>query len=141
MKNLVNTIGIKTNQVLSIASKGEFRFVVKCRGGFMTVIDARANDNEQYMKYPETLLSSYIKGALQTIEFKPEGYDNYLTVFARNGKKIILIDEAILTDLTVSTINQFWVNTELYNQSQYSAVGAKTWADKAYVDNRIAEVA
>ena len=141
MKNLVNTIGIKTNQVLSTSSKGKFRFIVKCRAGFMTIVDARESDNEQYIKYPETLLSSHVKGALQTIEFKPEGYDNYLTVFARNGKKIILIDEAILTDLTVSTINQFWVNTELYNQSQYSAVSAKTWADKAYVDNRIAEVA
>ena len=141
MKNLVNTIGIKTNQVLSTSSKGKFRFIVKCRAGFMTIVDARESDNEQYIKYPETLLSSHVKGALQTIEFQPEGYDTYLTVFAKVGKKIVTIDETILADLSVATINQFWLNTELYNQSQYSAVGAKTWASKAFQKNVELEVA
>ena len=43
-----------------------------------------------------------------------------------------MIDEAILADLTVGTINSMFYNTNLYSQAQYQAVGAKTWADKAF---------
>lgn len=141
MKNLVNTIGIRTNKALSTSSVGKFRFIIKCRAGFLTIVDARTEDNARYMQNPETLLSAFTKGSLQTIEFCPEGYDIFLTVFARVGKKIVTIDETLLKDLTVGTINQYLLNSDLYSQEQYAAVGAQTWADKAYVDNRIAEVA
>lgn len=99
----------------------------------MTISDARDFDNKSYMMYPESLLTAYKKGALQTIEFQPEGSDIWLTVFARKGNKIVLMDEVIMAHLTVGTINQYWNNTNLYNQSQYGAVGAKTWADRAFV--------
>jgi hypothetical protein len=67
------------------------------------------------------------------VEFQAEGTDTWLTVFARVGKKIHVIDEDILRTLDIGTINQLWYNTELYSQAQYNAVGAKTWADLAYV--------
>jgi hypothetical protein len=101
----------------------------------MTISDARQADSQYYFNHPEALLTAYKKGALQTIEFCPDGGDTYLTVFAKVGTKIRIIDETILKNLTVGTINQYWTNTNLYNQSQYSAVGAKTWADKAFVQN------
>ena len=56
------------------------------------------------------------------------------TVFARAGKKV-WIEEDMLAQITVGDINQDLYNTALYNQFQYQAVNAKTWADKAYVMN------
>jgi len=135
MTNLVNTTSINTANVLSSYSKGKFRFIAKCAAGFMTVVDVRENDSANYLQNPEWLLNAFKKGALQSIEFCPEGGDYYLTVFARKGKKVVLIDTAILESLTVGTINQYLRDTNLYSQTQYAAVGAKTWADKAYMNN------
>lgn len=135
MTNLVNTTRINTVNYLKDYTKGKFRFIAKCRAGFMTVSDAREFDNEGYIKNPESLLTSFKKGALQTVEFCPEGGNYYLTIFARKGNKIVLIDEAIMTNLTVGTINQLFYNTNLYDQDQYHAVNAKTWADRAYMVN------
>jgi hypothetical protein len=135
MKNLVNIAGINTVNVLGAYTntKGKFRFVTKCRAGWMTISDSREYDNEYFIAHPESIISGFTKGSLQTAEFKPEGWDSYLTIFARKGNKIVLIDQEILGHLTVGTINSIYSNTNLYNQAQYSAVGAKTWADRAYV--------
>ena len=140
MKKLVNTTNINTVNILNSYSAGKFRFVIKCAGGFMTIVDAKNYDNEWFMKQPESILAGYKKGAIQTVEFCPDGGDYYLTVFAKKGNKIVLIDVAILESLTVGTINQLWSNTNLYSQAQYRAVNAKTWADNAYVNNIIAGV-
>ena len=78
---------------------------------------------------------SFKKGALQTIQFKAEGSDNWLTVFARKGNKIILMDTQLFLDMEVGDINQNWSNTNLYSQTNYKLAGAKTWADKAFVTN------
>ena len=43
------------------------------------------------------------------------------------------MDELIMGNLTVGTINQLYRNTNLYNLDQYNRVGAKTWADRAFV--------
>ena len=135
MKNLVNIAGINTVNVLGAYAntKGKFRFVSKCRAGFMTISDAKEWDNEYFIAHPESIISGFTKGSLQTAEFKPEGWDTYLTIFARKGNKIVLIDDEILGHLTVGTINQLFSNTNLYNQTQYEVVGAKTWADRAYI--------
>lgn len=133
---LPNSREINTCDFLSGYTAGKFRFITKCRAGFLTICDSRDYDNEHYMKHPETLISGFKKGALQTVQFQPAGSDVWLTVFAKKGKLIPVIDIAILTDLTVGVINSYWLNTALYNQYQYRAVGAKTWADKAYVQNR-----
>jgi len=132
MTELINTTGINTINVMSNYQGGRFRHVVKCRAGFMTVVDSRDFENQRYFKYPETLISGYNKGALQTVQFQPEGSDTWLTLFARTGKKIHFIDETILKELTVGTINSMFLNTNLYSQLQYSRVGSKTWASYAY---------
>jgi hypothetical protein len=51
------------------------------------------------------------------------------------GKKCVLIDEDILKGLTVGTINQYWSETNLYSQMQYSIVNAQNWASKAFIMN------
>ena len=48
-----------------------------------------------------------------------------------------MLDEQILGNLTVGTINSIYSNTNLYNQEQYSAVGAQTWADRAFVPYQV----
>jgi hypothetical protein len=141
MTNLVNIAGINTVNYLKDFSKGKFRFITKCRAGFLTIVDAKDYENEYLMAHPESILTGYKKGALQTVEFCLDGFSTYLTVFARKGNKIVIIDESILGNLTVGTINQLYSNTNLYNQAQYTAVGAKTWADRAYVPYQVPVVA
>ena len=139
MNNLVNIAGINTVNVLGAYAntKGKFRTISKCRAGWMTISDCRSYDNEYFIAHPESIITGYKKGSLQTVEFQPEGFDTYLTVFARKGNKIVLIDEEILGHITVGTINQLFPDTNLYSQAQYIAVGAKTWADRAYIPYNI----
>jgi hypothetical protein len=125
---------ILTVDILSQYTSGQFRMVVKTKLG-MTVVDARSFQNPRIMANPESAISGYKAGALQTVQFKPEGSDFWLTVFSRTGKKVKLIDEAILATLTVGTINSLYHNTNLYSQTQYRAVGSKTWASMAFVQN------
>ena len=140
MKNLNNTNiilldqTIMTTDILSQYTAGKFRFVVKTNLG-MTVVDSRDFDNERLMKYPEALISGYKRGTLQTVQFCPEGSDFYLTVFSRTGKKVKLVDESILANLTVGTINGMYDNTNLYNSDQYRAVNSTSWASKAFTMN------
>jgi hypothetical protein len=136
MQKIINTTGIQTTDYLSQYTSGKFRFISKCRAGFMTIVDGRDFDNAMYMQHPESLITGYKKGALQTVQFNPAGTDIWLTIFARVGKKIHLCDQTILRDLTVGTINGLYYNTDFYSQSQYAAVGATSWASKAFVENR-----
>jgi len=134
MKTITNIKRIPTTDFIG-TGRGSYRFIAKCRAGFLSCNDARDFDNEYYERNPETLMTAYKPGAVQTIQFRPEGSEHWLTIFARVGKKIKLIDEAILRALTVGTINTYWIKTELYNLQQYAAVNAKTWSDRAFVQN------
>ena len=138
MQEIINTTGVHTVDVLDNATLGKFvkvRYISKSRAGFMTVSDARDFDIEPLNNHPESLIGGFKKGALQTVQVQFANSDYWFTVFARAGKKIHLIDKAILRDLTVGTINGMFYNTDLYGQSQYNAVNAATWASKAYVMN------
>ena len=130
---------IMTVDILTQYPAGKFRFVVKTKLGY-TICDAREFDNTRMMQYPESIISGYKKGTLQTVEFCPEGSTFYLTVFCRVGTKVKLIDESILANLTVGTINQLYYNTNLYSSEQYRSVNSKTWADKAFVMNKEVKV-
>ena len=121
---------IKDLKVVDFISgrKGTYQAIVKVQAGFMTAYEIGS-------ELPS--LKRWKKGALQTIEFQPEGAKHWLTVFAKKGTKVILIDEKIAEQLEVGTVNQLFYNTNLYSQDQYKAVGAKTWADKVFVKNEI----
>ena len=115
-----------------MCGEGKYRVITKCRAGFMvtSVIEASSAINA---------LRRYKIKAVQSIARikEVEGIGNYeFTVFARNGKKI-WIEEDMLATMTVGDINQDLSKTALYNQFQYQAVNAKTWADKAYVMNEV----
>jgi hypothetical protein len=119
-------------------AKGEFRAIVKVQAGFMTVVDdlgIRANWGRREWNSAIDVFRAFQKGALQTIQFKADGSNSWLTVFARKGNKIILMDTELFLTMKVGDINQDWSNTNLYSQLNYTMAGAKTWADKAFVKN------
>lgn len=137
--NIINTTAIQLINIINNdhyeAKPGKFRFITKCKAGYMTCSDARDFDDSRLYNNPESVLSKFKAGALHTVEYKPFGSDNFFTVFAKKGTKILIMDEAIAAALEIGTINQLWSNTNLYNQDQYRFTGAKTWADKAFVAN------
>ena len=106
--------------------EGIFQAIVKVQAGFMIATEIGS-------ELPS--LNRWKKGALQTIQFKAEGTSHWMTVFARKGNKVVLIDEKIAETITVGTINSLFYNTNLMDQTQYQTVKAKTWADKAFLLN------
>lgn len=106
--------------------KGTFQAITKVPAGFLVAYEIGS-------ELPT--LNRWKKGALQTIQFQPEGLGAWLTVFAKKGTKVILMDKQILEKVEVGTINSLFYNTNLMDQKQYQAVNAKTWADKAFLLN------
>jgi hypothetical protein len=137
MKNLIIEVRNKDLQVISFndgfeAGKGTYRVITKCQAGFMVSSDVEANSAIQAFR-------RYKPKAIQSIAFMLNG-GHPITVYARAGKKI-WASESFLCEVEVGDINQDLSNTALYNQAQYKAVNAKTWADKAYVMNVTEEIA
>ena len=144
MKNIINTTDIRTVDIINNSHyptlPGKFRFITKCKAGYMTCNDARDFDDARLYENPASVMSAYKKGALHTVEYKPSGSDNFFTVFAKKGNKVILMDEAIMRGLDVGCINGLWYNTNLMDMNQYKAVNSKTWASMAFVMNTTVEV-
>ena len=131
MKNLVIAQRNNDLKVLNFHDgtrfgKGTYRVITKCQAGFMVTSDIEADA-------PINAFRRYKAKAIQSIAFILDG-GHPITVYARAGKKV-WASECFLSDVTVGDINQDLTNTALYNQFQYQAVNAKTWADKAYVMN------
>lgn len=135
---IINTENINETEFIN-GRKGEYRAIVKCRAGFMTIVDdlgIQANWGRQDWNSAMDVFRGFKKGALQTIQFKAEGTNSWLTVFARKANKVILMDKQMFMDMKVGDINQDWSNTNLYSQTNYKICKAKTWADKAFVMNK-----
>lgn len=107
-------------------NKGIFQAVVKVPAGFMTAYEIGS-------ELPS--LNRWKKGALQTIQFKAEGATHWMTVFAKKGTKIIIMDEKIAEYLEVGTVNALFYNTNLMDQKQYQAVNARNWGHRVFVMN------
>ena len=130
----------KISQVEFIENrKGQYRAIVKVQAGFMTVVDdigIQNNWGKQQWNSAIDVFRGFKKGALQTIQFRAEGTDSWLTVFAKSGNKVKLMDYQLFKDMEVGDINQNWSNTNLYSQTNYALCNTKTWADKAFVVNK-----
>jgi hypothetical protein len=124
---------------------GEYRAIVKVQAGFMTTVDDLGIQSNwpsgAQWKSAMSVFRGFKKGALQTIQFRAEGSTHWITVFARKGNKIVLMDTQMFLDMEVADINQNWSTTNLYSQTNYKLAGAKTWADKAFVSNEVAVAA
>ena len=137
-KQIINSERINQTDFIQ-DRKGEYQAIVKVQAGFMTTVDdlgikCKWESGPQW-KRAINVFRNFKKGALQTIQFKAEGTDTWLTVFARKGNKIVLMDTQLFLDMEVGDINQNWSNSNLYSQTNYALAGAKTWADKAFVSN------
>jgi len=109
-----------------VAGEGTYRVITKCRAGFMVTSDIETNSAISAFR-------RFKPKAIQSIAFMLNG-GHPITVYARAGKKV-WASECFLSEITVGDINQDLTNTALYDQFQYQAVKAKTWASKAYVMN------
>ena len=79
-----------------------FRIVIKCQGGFLTIIDKKTESVMDIMKSfvtPKTIL---------TIEQKSEASDNYFTVFATKGSKVLIAAKEIYDS---NYIQSYWPTT------------------------------
>ena len=138
MTKVINTTTISAADFIK-GQKGEYRAIVKVQAGFMTVVNdlgiqCNWSTGSQWKRAID-VFRGFKKGALQTIQFKAEGSNTWLTVFAKAGNKIKLMDVQMFEDMEVGDINQNWSNTNLYDQKQYAMVNAKNWACKAFVKN------
>ena len=130
--NKLNVLSRKELIVLpsleGIELEGTYTVVTKCRAGYPVVSTTEAGS-------PYEVFSRYNRGAIMNISLVSKSGFNF-TMYARNGKKVWVCEE-LLSEITVGDINDGGVmfKTGLYNQQQYQAVNAKTWADKAYVMN------
>lgn len=135
---IINTTQI--SQVNFIQDRpGQFRAIVKVRAGFMTVVgdlgvQCNWSTGPQWKRAID-VFRGFKKGALQTIEFKADGTETWLHVFAKAGTKIRFMDNQLFEDMKVGDINQIWTNTNLYDPKQYAMVNSKTWASKVFVMN------
>lgn len=109
--------------------KGTYTAIVKVRGGFLTTV------TRDYWENIYDVFSHFEKGALQTIEFRPDGEEYTVVVFAMKGKKCIIMDKELAEMITVGDVNSTWVSTNLYNQEQYKAVKATSWSSRVFVVN------
>lgn len=106
--------------------KGLFYAVIKVPAGFMVSYEIGSD-------LPS--LGQWKKGTLQTLQFRREGSPAMLTVFAKKGSKVCIIDKALAEELKVGVVNQLFYNTNLMDASQYRSVKAKTWDDRVFVMN------
>jgi len=138
MTQIINTTNIQEIDFIT-GRTGEYRAISKVRAGFMVVVEDLGIQNKwstgAEWKKAIDVFRGFKKGALQTIQFRADGTDHWLTVFAKAGTKIKIMDAQMFRDMEVGDINQNWSNTNLCDQKQYAMVNAKTWASKAFVKN------
>ena len=138
MKNINKVVIAVKNKDLHVTNlndpfmcgEGKYRVITKCQAGFMiTSVKQARSAMEVFRSYKIKAVHSIAR----VIDMERIGEQDFM-VYARAGKKV-WIEEDMLAQLTVGDINQDLFNTALYNQHQYQAVNAETWADKAYVMN------
>ena len=138
MKNINKVVIAVKNKDLHVTNlndpfmcgEGKYRVITKCQAGFMiTSVKQARSAMEVFRSYKIKAVHSIAR----VIDMERIGEQDFM-VYARAGKKV-WIEEDMLAEMTVGDINQDLFNTALYNQHQYQAVNAETWADKAYVMN------
>ena len=141
MKNIIITQRNKDLKITNytggdMCGAGKYRVITKCQAGFMTTSVKEANSAIDVFRSYQI---KHVHSIARVKDINGIGEHDFM-VYARTGKKVWVVEE-MLADFTVGDINQDLHNTALYNQYQYNAVNAKTWADKAYVMNVTEEIA
>jgi hypothetical protein len=80
----------------------QYRIIIKCKAGFLTVVDRVAES-------PLQCLKTFFPSAIQTIEEKYA--ENYLTVFALKGSKVLIASKDIYES---GEIQKHWSKTNMF---------------------------
>jgi hypothetical protein len=91
-------------QINYILNMKNFRIIIKCQSGFLTIVDKKTESVMDIMKSfitPKTIL---------TIEQKSEASDNYFTVFATKGSKVHIASKEIYDS---NYIQSYWPTTDM----------------------------
>lgn len=113
-----------SNHIKDLNKKYEFRIAGKCRAGFINIHDTKGT--------AESVIRGYKKNTLVNIQVKNE-YGQWMNVYTTKGGKWNSIDKGFLDVLTVGTMRESF--PDMCDMELWGRMGAKTWADKAFVQN------
>lgn len=106
----------------------EFRVASKCQAGFINISDWKTT--------PKEMISGFTKNSLVNIQVKmtyESGRELWFNVYTTKGGKWYSIDKGFLDVLTVGDMRTS--HPDMCDSVLWNMMGAKTWADKAFVQN------
>jgi hypothetical protein len=106
----------------------DFRIAAKCQAGFINISD--------WTTTPKEMISGFKKNSLVNIQVKlvyEDGREIWVNVFTTKGGKWYSIDKGFMDVLTVGDMRQS--HPDMCDMELWGRMGAKTWADKAFVQN------
>ena len=118
------TLKINVSDHLELGTKYEFRTAYKCKAGFINMAGS--------ITTPENIISGWGKNSLVAIQVKDE-HGTWRNVFTTKGGKWHSIDKVFLETLTVAHIHSSF--PDMADHKLWESINAKTWADKAFVQN------
>lgn len=118
-----------SNHLKDTEKKYNFRVVSKCKAGFLNISDW--NDAK-----PHEIIGGFKKNSLFNVQVEmvyESGKSLWFNVFTTKGGNWHSIDLGFLKVLTVGNMRTSFPS--MCDMNLWSFVGAKTWADKAFVQN------
>jgi len=106
----------------------EFRVAAKCKAGFVNISD--------WTTTPKEVISGFTKNSLVNIQVKmtyESGRVLWFNVLTTKGGKWYSIDKGFLDVLTVGDMRSSF--PDMCDSEWWGRMGAKTWADKSFVQN------
>jgi hypothetical protein len=118
-----------SNHLKDTEKQYEFRVAAKCKAGFVNISDITGT--------PYDAIVGWSKNGLVNIQAK-HTYDNgtvlWFNVFTTKSGKWYSIDLGFLKVLTVGDMRESF--PDMCDMKLWEFVGAKTWADKAFIQNQ-----
>jgi hypothetical protein len=113
-----------SNHIKDLNKEFEFRIANKCQAGFVNIHDTKGT--------AEGVIRGYQKNSLVNIQLKNE-FGHWVNVYTTKGGKWYSIDKGFMDVLTVGTMRESF--PVMCDMDIWTKFVAKTWADKAFVQN------
>ena len=117
-----------SNHIKDVNKQYEFRVAGKCKAGFISIHDTKGTAH--------SVIAGYKKNTLVNIQVKcvyENGTELWRNVFTTKGNKWHSIDKAFLEVLDVGNMRSSF--PDMCDAKLWDKMGAKTWADKAFIQN------
>jgi hypothetical protein len=116
--------------------KYKFRYVAKCRAGFLTIVDTNYDMTIKELMYR---FGGFVENIQVWKEYE-NGKGNWIGVLSTKGKKFYSVDKSILECLTVGHMYHCW--KKMVDYDLWKRMNTKSHASLAYVYNEdVTEVA